>query len=58
MESILDLELHVQQLRFIRSLAETEPFKSSTIREVDPGLLHDDDESLRSKMSKRLSEGC
>ena len=36
--------------RFIRRMAETEPFKSGIVREVDPGVDQTSDEQLRGEL--------
>ncbi|KAF8198835.1 GMC oxidoreductase [Mycena galopus ATCC 62051] len=42
-----DLENLVQHIKYIRSMAETEPWKSGIVREVDPGPNCQTDEDIR-----------
>ena len=46
----IDLEILVKGFRFIRRMAETEPFKSGIVREVDPGVDQTSDEQLRGEL--------
>ncbi|KAF7331343.1 GMC oxidoreductase [Mycena kentingensis (nom. inval.)] len=47
-----DLENLVQHIKFIRSMADTEPFKSAIVRECDPGPAYKTDEELRDYVYK------
>ncbi|KAJ3554276.1 hypothetical protein NM688_g3197 [Phlebia brevispora] len=51
-ENPYDLELAVKGLRYLRRMAETEPWKSSIVREVDPGLDQSSDEQLKEYIKK------
>ncbi|KAF7797941.1 hypothetical protein EIP86_009148 [Pleurotus ostreatoroseus] len=51
----IDLEILVKGFRFIRRMAETEPFKSGIVREVDPGVDQTSDEQLRDYIRKTAS---
>ncbi|KAJ7189182.1 GMC oxidoreductase [Mycena filopes] len=42
-----DLENLVQHVKYIRSMTETEPFKSGIVREMDPGPKCQTDEEIR-----------
>ena len=50
----IDLESLVKGFRFIRRMAETEPFKSGIVREVDPGVDQTSDEQLRGELPMSL----
>ncbi|KAH9928320.1 GMC oxidoreductase [Fomitopsis serialis] len=43
----IDLDIFTELLKFARRLGETEPFKSGTVREVDPGAAAQTDEELK-----------
>jgi hypothetical protein len=47
MKYVLDLENMVQQMKFVRSLREIEPWASGTVKEIDPGLDISTDEQIR-----------
>ncbi|KAH9928307.1 GMC oxidoreductase [Fomitopsis serialis] len=42
-----DLDIFTENLKFVRRLAATEPFKSGVVREVDPGLTAQTDEEIK-----------
>ena len=46
-----DLEILVQQMKFVRSLKDIEPWKSGVLREVAPGVDCTSDEDLRGTQS-------
>ncbi|KAJ7635380.1 GMC oxidoreductase [Roridomyces roridus] len=46
-ENDFDLEVLVQAVKYTRKLAQTEPFKSGVVREVDPGVECVTDEQIR-----------
>lgn len=46
-ENDFDLEILVQQFKFMRKIAETDPWKSTIVREVNPGLECTTDEQIR-----------
>ncbi|KAJ7657792.1 GMC oxidoreductase [Mycena polygramma] len=46
-ENDFDLEILVQHIKYVRTMVETEPFKSGVVREIDPGLDCVSDEEIR-----------
>ncbi|KZP01246.1 GMC oxidoreductase [Calocera viscosa TUFC12733] len=46
-EDDFDLQLLIEGFKFARKVAQTEPFKSCIVREVDPGLDVQTDEEIR-----------
>ncbi|KAJ7323864.1 GMC oxidoreductase [Mycena albidolilacea] len=46
-ENDSDLENLVQHIKYIRSMTDTEPWKSGVVREIDPGPDYQTDEDLR-----------
>ncbi|KAJ7156148.1 GMC oxidoreductase [Mycena filopes] len=46
-EKDFDLEMLVQHVKYIRTMRDTEPFKSGVVREVDPGLEYNTDQEIR-----------
>ncbi|KAJ7458937.1 GMC oxidoreductase [Mycena latifolia] len=46
-ENDFDLQLMVQHVKYIRTMLETEPFKSGIVREMDPGAKYATDEEIR-----------
>ncbi|KAJ7157930.1 GMC oxidoreductase [Mycena crocata] len=46
-ENDFDLEILVQHIKYARSMAETEPFKSGVVREIDPGPNCKSDDDIR-----------
>ncbi|KAJ6501838.1 GMC oxidoreductase [Mycena vulgaris] len=46
-ETDFDLEILVQHVKYIRTMVDTEPFKSSVMREMDPGPECVTDEDIR-----------
>ncbi|KAF9040114.1 GMC oxidoreductase [Panaeolus papilionaceus] len=50
-----DLENLVQQIKFVRSLSDVEPWKSGIVREVDPGPKCETDEDIRNYIKNHLS---
>ncbi|KAH9927654.1 GMC oxidoreductase [Fomitopsis serialis] len=46
------LDIFVENLKFARRLADTEPFKSGVIREVDPGAAARTDEEIKEYIRK------
>ncbi|OBZ65934.1 Glucose oxidase [Grifola frondosa] len=46
-ENPYDLDILVQSIKFVRKLAQTEPFKSGVVREVDPGPKCVTDQELK-----------
>ncbi|KAJ3512055.1 hypothetical protein NLJ89_g3742 [Agrocybe chaxingu] len=49
------LEILVEQVKYIRSMIQTEPFKSGVVREVDPGPNVQTDEQMRDYVKNHLS---
>ncbi|KAJ7145705.1 GMC oxidoreductase [Mycena epipterygia] len=49
-----DLEILVQHLKYIRTMAQTEPMKSGVVREVDPGPACVTDEDIREYIKNTL----
>ncbi|KZT72989.1 GMC oxidoreductase [Daedalea quercina L-15889] len=47
-----DLDVFVENVKFARRLAETEPFKSGIVREVDPGATAKTDEEIKEYLRK------
>lgn len=45
--NLLDLEMILQEIKYIRSWKALEPWKSGVVREVDPGLSYQSDDELR-----------
>lgn len=54
-ENDLDLELHVQHVKYIRAMHETEPFKSGVVREMDPGPEYVTDQDIREYIKDTLT---
>ncbi|KAJ7722931.1 GMC oxidoreductase [Mycena metata] len=46
-EQDFDLEILVQHIKYIRTMTDTEPFKSGVVREVDPGSKCVTDQEIR-----------
>ncbi|KDR78179.1 hypothetical protein GALMADRAFT_245214 [Galerina marginata CBS 339.88] len=55
LENSIDLEILVQQFKFIRSLKEVEPWKSGVLREVSPGPTCVSDDDIREFIKNNLS---
>ncbi|KAJ7460467.1 hypothetical protein B0H11DRAFT_1923868 [Mycena galericulata] len=51
---VADLENLVQHIKYIRSMSETEPWRSGVIREIDPGPNCQTDEDIRRINFSRL----
>ncbi|KDR78172.1 hypothetical protein GALMADRAFT_245205 [Galerina marginata CBS 339.88] len=54
-ESSIDLENLVEQVKFVRSLKNVEPWKSGVVRELAPGPEVDTDEGIREFIKNNLS---
>ncbi|KAH9476794.1 GMC oxidoreductase family protein Mala s 12 [Psilocybe cubensis] len=54
LESNTDLEVLVQHIKFIKSLANTEPWKSGIIREVYPGPNYSSDRDIREYVKEHV----
>ncbi|KAJ7454339.1 GMC oxidoreductase [Mycena galericulata] len=54
-EHDFDLESLVQHVKYIRTMAETEPLKSGVLREVDPGPDCVNDQDIREYIKNNLS---
>ncbi|KAJ7635378.1 GMC oxidoreductase-domain-containing protein [Roridomyces roridus] len=55
LENDFDVELLVQGFKYIRSFAQTEPFQSGVVREMDPGVrVSDDDQQIRDYIKNTL----
>ncbi|THH28509.1 hypothetical protein EUX98_g5668 [Antrodiella citrinella] len=50
-----DLEIMVEQIKFIRRLAQTEPMKSGVVQEIDPGSDATSDEAIRDHLRNTSS---
>ena len=49
---VTDLDIYVENFKFARRLAATEPFKSGTIREAEPGPSVQTDEEIKGESSR------
>jgi choline dehydrogenase-like flavoprotein len=54
-ESDIDLELLVQQIKYLRTLSDVEPWKSGIVREIDPGPNCQSDGDIRDYIKNNLS---
>ncbi|KAJ3538477.1 hypothetical protein NM688_g6515 [Phlebia brevispora] len=57
-ETPSDLNLMVKGILYLRQMAETEPFKSNLVREVDPGLDKSSEEELLEYVKTMLTSFC
>ncbi|KAF9528787.1 GMC oxidoreductase [Crepidotus variabilis] len=54
-ERQIDLEIILQEIKYIRSWKETEPWKSGIVREMDPGPKYQTDDELREYIRNSLN---
>ncbi|PPR06211.1 hypothetical protein CVT26_005470 [Gymnopilus dilepis] len=54
LENDFDLEMLIQHMKFVRSMRDTEPWKSGIVREVLPGPDYQSDDDLREYIKSNL----